>query len=217
MAQPEVQVDPNSAVYKIFHSLWGVYMSPMQLRSVEHIREFGVVSSGDSAYDSAMRAEKRYYLQTIAELVEHHKRGVPIRLEVAANSVKIYELIQQHLSDWAYAVKFSFNRRIDDEIINDLLAMEEFAGVIYPKAHIHSNKTAHIDSFAQRFLGISGVDMQNKYGLTRFRSRRSTELQSGSQNEQAPLPERESFEVVFKNRKMQCDPIFNRQTLKDND
>lgn len=211
MSSQQMQINTNTAAFKIFNQLFKVIMPVMQVRTIEDIQQRGVVISGDRRYDEAMRAERRLYYQTIAQLVEFHRRGVAIRLVEPKDSVVIYELVQQHLEDWAGTLKFSFNVRVDQEVVDDLIAMDEFATAVYPRAQHNSDHTAHIPTFAQEFLGYRKQGKGNALGISLSRAPQVGKGQeSNTVAEVGPIPPRESLGGVFKQRKIQFDPIFNK-------
>lgn len=250
--EDRAMVDPESPVFRIFHQLFNVIMPVMQVRSIEDIQQRGMVASGDARYDAAMKAERGFYWQTIAQLVEFHRKAVAIRLVKPTDAAVIYELVQAHLEDWAQAMKHSFNIRTDQVMIDDLLAMEAFAQAVYPRAQEHSRQTSHFDDFARGFLGLDRKpkSAKNTLGLAepgqglppvRATLQRSTpdpvtgtygdasvkpgpfdHLRQGNRlGQTAPrysapgtpvtIPARNSLESVFRQRKIQHDPIFHRQ------
>ena len=214
MSSQQMNIDTNSAAFKIFNQLFKVIMPVMQVRTIEDIQQRGVVISGDRQYDAAMRAERRLYYQTIAQLVEFHRRGVAIQVVNPKDCVAMYQLVQDHLEVWAQALKFSFNIRADQDLIDDLIAMDAFATAVYPRAQHHSDRRAHMSTFAQEFLGYSKRGKStNALGISLSRAPRlgqTGEAATTPSGEPTPIPARESLEGVFKQRKIQFDPIFNK-------
>lgn len=126
---------PVSPAQIIFNRRFMCQLQHMHTLSKSDINIFGISSSGDRNIDEGLLKSWVYVQLTIAEMVEHNSRGVPIIIDNPSDSVIIYETLNRHLENWRYHVKNSINT--GKVPLDDLRKMDEFAAKIYPMAASH--------------------------------------------------------------------------------
>lgn len=121
---------PN--IQALFGKLYRVRMHQIDTQSIEHQRRFGISVTGNRKIDEAAADGFTFPLLSIAEMVDHYKDGVRIYITEPHHAKLIYEAICDHTAAWRHALHGMLN--IGDAPIEDLIAMENFASVIYEKA-----------------------------------------------------------------------------------
>jgi len=142
--------------YPIFTQRYQVVVPAQQLRSIAHIRFFGTPASGDPRTDRMVAEELRHAMLTINDMVELHKQGARIGLAKGKDSEKIYTAISTYLEMWKEKIAKSINQ--SHIPVEDLLAMDAFAGKIYHSAKYHFDDafiSRHLSSI--RGLGARGI------------------------------------------------------------
>ena len=116
----------------IFDYLFMVRVPDLQTRSEQHIKMFGVHSTGDRAQDIVMANQLITVMISIAEMVEYHKQGVNIRVVKRQDVLTIYDYITRHLQAWKDRLNQGLN--IGDAPIDDLISLDQFANVVHESA-----------------------------------------------------------------------------------
>ena len=122
----------HTAAYKIFHYNFEVTIPSMYLYSERYLDVFGMETSGDTSIDEGYAtAPTRAYL-TIAAMATYHNEGADIGLINPEDSLRIYNYVNEHLTEWNKTMRFDVNRR--EAPTDDLRALDAFAKAIYPTA-----------------------------------------------------------------------------------
>jgi hypothetical protein len=116
----------------IFDYRFMVRVPDLQTRSEQHIKMFGVHSTGDRAQDIVMANQLITVMISIAEMVEYHKQGVNIRVVKRQDVLTIYDYITRHLQAWKDRLNQGLN--IGDAPIDDLISLDQFANVVHESA-----------------------------------------------------------------------------------
>jgi hypothetical protein len=116
----------------IFDYRFMVRVPDLQTRSEQHIKMFGVHSTGDRAQDMIMANQLITVMISIAEMVEYHKQGVNIRVVKRQDVLTIYDYITRHLQAWKERLNQGLN--IGDAPIDDLISLDQFANVVHESA-----------------------------------------------------------------------------------
>jgi hypothetical protein len=116
----------------IFDYLFMVRVPDLQTRSEQHIKMFGVHSTGDRAQDITMANQLITVMISIAKMVEYHKQGVNIRVVKRQDVLTIYDYITRHLQAWKDRLNQGLN--IGDAPIDDLISLDQFANVVHESA-----------------------------------------------------------------------------------
>lgn len=116
----------------IFDCLFTVRVPDLQTRSEQHIKMFGVHSTGDRAQDMVMANQLITVMLSIAKMVEYHKQGVNIRVVKREDVLTIYDYITRHLQAWKDRLNQGLN--IGDAPIDDLISLDQFANVVHESA-----------------------------------------------------------------------------------
>ena len=95
----------------------------------EHIRDVGMLSTGDKKHDRQMHNQLVQVMLTINEMVEHYRHGRPVVISGEADIEKIYANIQAHLNSWRHHLAASFNAATAP--VDDLLLLNDFSLLVY--------------------------------------------------------------------------------------
>lgn len=152
------KVDPRFTD-PIWSDLYRVRVPMLGSRSIEDIRMRGVVLSGNKDVDKDIENRLIVTYITIDKMVEHHRNNVPIRLCHAGDARKIYEAITPHVQRWMYHLETSVNTR--NVPLEDLLAMEHFASVVYEHAKYYLIGSQIESAFLREFTEVMPVNAGN--------------------------------------------------------
>jgi hypothetical protein len=128
---PESERTP---LWHIFNDLYMCKVPVFQARTVEDIELFGTPASGDAEFDRTMQNERRTQYMTIRQMVELFQRGVTVGIIRSSDTKKIYETVSDHLRIWQETMLRSPNIRPDNEVLDDLVALDKFASAV----HLHA-------------------------------------------------------------------------------
>lgn len=97
----------NTNVYKLMNTVFMVRMAYIDVVSHQEIKQYGLVSSGDPDDDRCNAFEKIKVGLKIPQMLEHYRNQVPFYLINETDEHMIYEIIYQHIYDWAEFAKSS--------------------------------------------------------------------------------------------------------------
>lgn len=123
--------DPNAAARKIFNPTGKTYLysiPAMYRYSEEYNRKVGHVSTGDKLEDEKLMNEPVHIGGSIEDILKLFVDGVPIKLRYTADFSEIYDLLQEHISNW---VEYTTNDpNVKKVPIESLQIMQEFMDTI---------------------------------------------------------------------------------------
>ncbi len=133
---------PNPpAAYCIFYHPFLCTVPRIHLMGDVHFKRIGVGVSGDKKIDAEMLKEKITTYITISRMIELHHRGVSFVIESVDQTVEVYKLLKQHLTDWDLELTHSINRR--DPPTESLIAMDSFATTLWGVAKYYVKDPIH--------------------------------------------------------------------------
>ena len=121
----------HTAAYKAFHYFFLCEVAEMHLMTKEFIAISGTVSTGDRELDRNMALQPRQCQLSIAAMAEFHSEGISINLVNPEDSLKIYQIIYDHLTDWNQKVLEQPNIKIP---VEDLQKFDSLAAEVYKLA-----------------------------------------------------------------------------------
>lgn len=104
----------------------------IQTLSIEELEQNGLPTSGDRHHDHAMQWEPRLISIPIHRMVDLWKDSANISLVNKEDAPKIFEAISAHLHAWKDHIANSYHPSLPP--YEDLLAMDQFANIIYSHA-----------------------------------------------------------------------------------
>ena len=185
----------------IFDSLFMVRVPDLQTRSEQHIKMFGVHSTGDRTQDMVMANQLITIMIPIAKMVEYHKQGVNIRVVKRQDILTIYDYITRHLEAWKARLNQGLN--IGDAPIDDLIKLDEFANVVHESAKYQFTREI-ADSILAKHL--SSTITFNKHNI--FKKESSTakiitnQEPDKNNDEKQEQVQRNGFSEMFKNTRI---------------
>jgi len=130
---------PVTPAQIIFHRYYPIRISGLHLLDEESLEHFGTVTTGNVKDDVIMQSSLRDAQMTIAGMATLIAEGATFTLQDREAADEIFDVIQQHLNQWAKAVNESFNAL--DIPMEGLRELETLAQFIYPHAMRHRNAT----------------------------------------------------------------------------
>lgn len=149
--------DRGPAFY-LFHSVFQCAVPAIHTYSDEWLSEVGVYTSGDRQIDQGSMQDLVYLHLTIAGrdgqkgMVDYHRENVNVILAQPSDSVRIYELIRDHLAIWAEKLATSVN--LPPPPLEELEAMDAFASSIYKVARRYGAKGETTASLVARLRNM---------------------------------------------------------------
>lgn len=122
--------EQQPAWFKIFYYTFNVKIEQAHLYSEEEISTYGVPSSGDPALDRELALERMWVPAVLDQVVEWHRQGLRLEFASVQDMVEVYEIIQQHLSDWRDELASDWPRQPN---VDDLKALEALAEDVYKR------------------------------------------------------------------------------------
>lgn len=171
----------------------------LQSRSIEHIKFFGVPSTGDPNIDKDLSQQWITTYITIDDMVEYYKKGVPVKVVNQPDVKKIYDYISAHLNAWKNQISFGLN--IGDAPIEDLVDMDRFANIVYEHAKYHFQESTAGSIMANT---LSATVRFNQFNFFKPEVKITTndDLSRAKSEEVDPYPKREELADLFKDRKI---------------
>lgn len=114
----------------LFTQLFMCKYSPIYAMDEDELKHYGVYSTGDKSLDKDILGyQQTIGMLTIDRIIELYKVDCPISICKREDTIKIYELIQDHLYAWLERLEYGVN--IYNAPIEDLIVLDEFAQKIF--------------------------------------------------------------------------------------
>lgn len=113
----------------IFNVKYACYVQSVFLQSEVMSNTFGIPTSGHAGTDRASTAAMVPMYLTIAQMVYYHGQGSSIGFQNPKDTVVIYSVLKEHLTNWERVVSTMLNA--PDAPLDDLRLMDIFASAIY--------------------------------------------------------------------------------------
>ena len=143
--------DKRDTAWYIFNKLYHCKLRLIDTMSVDYIKEFGMMSSGDSDLDRESANTLIDRMLTIAQMAEFFNKGVTIRVLKDADCVSIYNAITDHLIAWKEQMNRIFNP--SSAPIDDLKLLDKFAESVYKRAVPQMNNNQYESPLSRYFKG----------------------------------------------------------------
>lgn len=171
----------------------------LQTMSEEYIRFFGMPTTGDPGIDQAMADQWITTMIPISKMVEYSKQGISIKIVKYDDVKTIYSYISLHLQAWKNQIGNGLN--IGDAPIDDLIALDEFANLVYDHAKYQFTRSMADSILARHLNGVTKFNKTNffKPDINITNPDNITKINDA---EDVKLPERESMADIFKDRKI---------------
>lgn len=127
-----IETNKNSVQYRIWHDTFLCQMRNIDTMSIDYLKIFGTLDSGDPSLNNESMNELVLRRLTIIEMIKFFNQGINVFIKKAEDSKTIYILIQQHLQNWAREVQYAL--RQDSIPREELAIMEQFADAVYEHA-----------------------------------------------------------------------------------
>lgn len=153
-----------TSAWQIFNRYFFVQVQNTFLYTEDFLRHKGIVSMSPQEAAAEMHSF-RHTAMTIAELVDLRMQGAPVIFTQVDDSVKVYDLIVEHLQDWAKIAQRGIYDRMPPA--EELFILDEMAAELHPYVVRHQmrqlNTGRDVRGLGQAFFG--GKTQQNTYTL----------------------------------------------------
>lgn len=160
---PAPSIEQQTAAYKLFHYRFLCEVAQMHLYEANWLDISGFNTTGNPTLDRQMAIQPVVVQLTPAAMAKFHDEGVEMRLVNPEDSVKIYQLIFDHLNDWQNAVNLDINRM--NGPLDDLKKFDRLASEVYKLARYYWKDQPYHGRFAQFVRGRGarrpGLELQS--------------------------------------------------------
>lgn len=159
----EVQIHEQTAAFKLFNVVFDARVAKIHLESVELLKKR---QPRGNEYGSAGRAQGSELVTvrlTIAAMSEMMLEGATVHLIHQEDAIRVYEIVTEHLRDWDAHLNAAIKPM--DPPMDDLRALEAFAGAVYPYARQDFEKKRGGHVLGSMLPGLSLRErLFNRYG-----------------------------------------------------
>ena len=149
--------------------LWDRYffvrVNSMASANPLRMEKYGMRVTGVEEWDRDIDKQENTCQWNINMMFEHWRRGNYVRVVNYADTVIIYDIIQQHLYAWAQHLKSGIN--VGDAPLKDLIELDQFTKVVYDKARNMFTPEERETAIASNFTNISKINFSNILGRVR--------------------------------------------------
>lgn len=196
--QPEVDTTVN-----IWEWYFKVKVPYLQSRPIELMKLIGTPVSGVKEIDKDIQNQWIVTMMPIAYMVELYQKGIPVSVVLPSDTKQIYDFISQHIYAWKRRLEVGIN--IGDAPIDDLIAMDEFAHLVYEHARYQFTRETADSIISRHLTGLQRfnihtffnrdvvVNLNNKDGI-------SSPVTRINHDEEDHVPDRDSLSDFFKDR-----------------
>lgn len=153
----------NDTTILIWEYYFKVRVPHFKSRSIDDVRTRGVNISGIKEVDQDIENTNITTFLTINNMIDLFKEGVSVSVIHYNDTKTIYEYISRHLEAWKIQLSHGIN--IGDAPIEDLIAMDMFANLVYDHAKYIFTEGLP-DSVTARYMNnlmsINGLNLFNR-------------------------------------------------------
>lgn len=152
---PQIEHTP---AYKMCHYLFLCEVAAMHLMTNEYMAASGTITTGDPALDRQMAIQPQQCQLTVAGMAEMLSEGVTITLVVPEDSLRIYQIIYDHLTNWQRTL--TDQPSYPDPPLEDLDKLDRLAAEVYKVARYHWKEEPYHGRLQQFLAGKSRQRMR---------------------------------------------------------
>lgn len=120
-----MSAENHTPAFKIWHYYWQCMISQHYVLNDAITQQFGFPTCGDKNIDRNLANAKMRVQLTINDMVEYFDEGAEIDILDIQDSIKIYQIVYEHLNEWHSATHT--NAALVDVPVEDLRKMDRFA------------------------------------------------------------------------------------------
>lgn len=197
---PNVIDTTKPSSHYIFQHVFFCRIPELQSRSAEHIRYWGVPTTGNKDVDNELKKEMLDTFLPIAKMAEYFKDGVPLYIPKQEDVKFIYECVTYHLHTWRKQIEFGLN--LGQAPIDDLILLDEFANSVYSHAKYQFTREIANSLFAQHLSSTTKSNRGTFFKKKVVAEEEPDENGAVTINKKPDLhPPRESLTDLFRDRK----------------
>lgn len=186
-------------------NLWEWYFKVrvpyLQSRSIEELRLTGTVLSGVKEIDNDIKNQWLTTMMPVAYMVELYQKNIPVKVVDSKDTKLIYDFISEHLHAWRHRLSQGIN--VGAAPINDLIAMDEFANLVYEHAKYQFTRDIVDSLFGQHLQSIHQFNIHNFFNpkvLASLEDSNDGIRINSDTPDTSDIPDRESLSEFFKDR-----------------
>lgn len=157
MAELWIPPEQRTTLWYLFNQRFRCRIPYAKSRKISELRLRGLPSTGDAKLDHQISRSVIETMLTVNQIAEYYRDSVQVAVVKHEDTVRIYELIQNHLRDWIRALD-SGSVAIEDAPTEDLILLDTLATAVYAHAApLFTRKTAdsYFNKSMARFAGFN--------------------------------------------------------------
>lgn len=181
--------------------LYKVRLPYLRSRTEAEMRLYGTTLSGVKAIDNDIINQDMTTWISISDMLEYYKKGVEIKITAVVDTKSIYDTISEYINYWK--VKLERGVNLGSAPIEDLIALDEFANLVYDHAKYQFTREVAQSFMARQLTSNQFVNASNLFNNRAF-NMNAPRGESGVTvlNPESPseIEDRESLGSFFKAR-----------------
>jgi len=146
----------QTAAWKLTHTNWRFSVPMYQFKTQEYFDSVGVGVSGDKAIDKEALKQRVETSETLLEIARRHEQDHDIRLANPKDSVGMYEILREHLDNWAKGLRDDRNLDVDEQTLDELEMLDQLAADVYQIARRYKPNIQERKSIVNRLKNLGG-------------------------------------------------------------
>lgn len=124
----------STTATSIWEDLYNVYVPDFVTLNKDHIRKFGVPSSGNKEVDKMMSSNLTFVKIPIIKILEYYDNGVGVQIPERKDMIAIHKTIEKYLEEWREHIRYDINlNRMEYKPL--LTGLEKLSKLIFEKAY----------------------------------------------------------------------------------
>lgn len=124
----------SATAERIWEDLYNAYVPDFVTMNRDHIRRFGVPSSGNKEIDKMMATNLSFVKIPIIKILEYYDNGVVVQIPAREDMIMIHKTIEKYLEEWREHIRYDINlNRMEHKPL--LLGLEKLSKLIFDKAY----------------------------------------------------------------------------------
>jgi hypothetical protein len=152
-----VPPEKREPAWYICFKLFDCRVSHIQALSIEHIKQFGTVTTGIPSMDRDMANAMVTRMLPIDKMAEYYDQGITVAIVRVEDTKEIYDRITDHLNYWKNALRN--NLPLKAAPTDDLIKLDKFAQAVYKYAAPQFTTEVIESILSSRLSSLAGLSM----------------------------------------------------------
>lgn len=123
----------------LFSELFQVRVTYKNSMSIDELKRFGMVTTGDKRLDAQMYEDEITRYIKICDMVQYYRDGIPFTIHNRQDAGRAFQLIHAYL--YGYVMHLSRSINVGNIPIDDLMTLDALAVILHPYSQESSPST----------------------------------------------------------------------------